>query len=340
MSVVLVVIALVAAATWYAWERGHRRTHPVPAGLQADITLPHEREFELYHNAFSLCSKKTRLCLAELGIDYASHHVDLIETGFYQNIGRDFLLVNPGGTVPVLVHNGHPVYESHEQILYACRYAPAGAPSLVPDDPDRHAEMEKWVKRSSVFGENPVAGAAESVGNAAPGLTVPIFSAMIEEIPVTRILEGLLFHRMKQRPLIFLGLKARGLAGLKKLRPAIAVLHRCGRAMHDHLDTLEAQLAAGGGPWILGSRFTLADVGWAVILERLVEAESIDLFVGNGKRPAVTAWWQAVQARPSWDTAIVKHGPPPIERGRERLRAAKAADPGLAKALGEFGRPG
>ena len=29
--------------------------------------------------------------------------------------------VNPAGTVPVLVHNGHPVYESHEQILYIDR---------------------------------------------------------------------------------------------------------------------------------------------------------------------------------------------------------------------------
>ena len=26
--------------------------------------------------------------------------------------------VNPAGTVPVLIHNGHPVYESHEQIVY------------------------------------------------------------------------------------------------------------------------------------------------------------------------------------------------------------------------------
>ena len=26
--------------------------------------------------------------------------------------------VNPAGTVPVLIHNGHPIYESHEQIVY------------------------------------------------------------------------------------------------------------------------------------------------------------------------------------------------------------------------------
>jgi glutathione S-transferase len=335
LSSVLVILGL-AGGAWYTWERSHRRTHPVPAGLQANISLPHELEFELYHNAFSLCSKKIRLCLAELGIDYAIHHVDLIETGSYQNIGRDFLAVNPGATVPVLVHNGHPVYESHDQILYAALNAPTGTPALVPGDSTRRAEMEKWVARSSVVGDNPVRETAESAGNAAPGLTVPIFSAMMEEIPVTRVLEGLLFHRIKTRPLIFLGLKARGLRGLKNLKPAMALLHTSGRAMRVHLDALEDQLAASGGPWIIGDQFSLADISWAVIMERLVEAESIHLFVGNGKRPAVTAWWQATRSRPSWDTAICAQRHPTVERGRERLRRAKSVDPGLAKALEEF----
>ncbi|MDJ0846949.1 MAG: hypothetical protein QNK04_01070 [Myxococcota bacterium] len=57
-------------------------------GLHEDISLPHEHEWELYLNALSLCSKKARVCLAELGIEYASHHVHLIETGPYENIGR------------------------------------------------------------------------------------------------------------------------------------------------------------------------------------------------------------------------------------------------------------
>jgi hypothetical protein len=29
-----------------------------------------------------------------------------------------FLNINPAGTVPVLVHKEHPIYESHEQIVY------------------------------------------------------------------------------------------------------------------------------------------------------------------------------------------------------------------------------
>ena len=75
MSVlVLVVLGAVAlgAVGWWAFENARRRAHPVPEGLQPEIALPHEREFELYHNALSLCSMKARLCLSELGIRYAS----------------------------------------------------------------------------------------------------------------------------------------------------------------------------------------------------------------------------------------------------------------------------
>ncbi|MCH8149689.1 MAG: acyltransferase domain-containing protein, partial [Planctomycetes bacterium] len=52
-------------------------------------------------------------------VAYHSHHIDLIETGTYENIRARMLSVNPAGTVPVLVHNGHPIYESHAQIRYA-----------------------------------------------------------------------------------------------------------------------------------------------------------------------------------------------------------------------------
>ena len=100
------------------------------------VTLPHQQSWELYHNNLSLCSKKTRVCLSELSIDYVSHHVDLIETGRYENVSREFLKVNPAGLVPVLVYQGHPVYESHEQIAFAS--ARSDDPNLlVPVDPDR-----------------------------------------------------------------------------------------------------------------------------------------------------------------------------------------------------------
>ena len=127
----ILFVGVVLAVVWWAAEKVHRNTHAVAPGHRPDIELPYEEEFELYHNALSLCSKKVRVCLAELGVEYRSHHVDLIETGSYENIGRAFLAINPAGIVPVLVHRGHPVYESHDIIRYAADHARTGV-SLGP----------------------------------------------------------------------------------------------------------------------------------------------------------------------------------------------------------------
>jgi glutathione S-transferase len=328
----LLLAILAGAVAWWAWERSRRKTHAVPPGLQADIDLPHQQEFELYHNALSLCSMKTRVCMAELGVPYKSHHIDLIETGSYENISRRFLAVNPAGTVPVLVHNGHPVYESHEQIRYAADHAPAGSPRLVPEAPALREEMQHWIDRSSLTGD-PLRHGAKSAGNAVPGQTVPIFAAMMGRIPYRSILEGLLFHFDRQRPLIFLTFKLRGLEKLHRLKPAMRVLAHTREQMHAHLDALEEQLRASGGPWILGDLFSLADVSWLVIFQRLVQVDALHVFTGGGLRPECTAYWHRLTARPSYREAILEYSHPTISYGTERLQKAKAADPELRLAL-------
>ncbi len=136
-------------------------------GVREDIELPHTQEWELYHNDFSLCSKKTRGCLMELGLDFKAHHIDLIETGSYENISRHYLTVNPGALVPVLVHNGHPVYESHEQLVYAAKHASSDANELLPTDPKQLELMQYWVHKSSLVGDDPIAGCVK------PRVTLP-----------------------------------------------------------------------------------------------------------------------------------------------------------------------
>lgn len=332
MLATLLVLALVAAVGWWVWERSRRRTHPVPEGHQPDVQLPYEQEFELYHNALSLCSMKTRVCLAELGIPYRSHPIDLIETGAYENIRPAFLAVNPGGTVPVLVHDGHPIYESHCQIRYAAEHAPDTSPRLTPHDPVLRKEMEAWVDCSSLT-HDPLAHGEQSAGNAVPRLTLPLFAAMIDRIAWWRIFEGLLFHFDKMRPVLFLTFKLRGLERLYKLVPAVKALAVGRRQLATHLDALEAKLTETGGPWILGETFSLADVSWLVIFERFVQADCLHVFVGEGKRPACAAYWERLKARPSYREAILEQGHPTIDYGLARLKAAKAASPELRAAL-------
>lgn len=313
-------VAIAAAGVWYVRERGLRRTHVMRGGLHEEITLPHAAEFELYHNDFSLCSKKIRMCLAELSIRYAGHHVDLIETGSYETLSRRFLAVNPAGLVPVLVHDGHPIYESHDILRYAA--ARARTPNrLTPADPAARAEMDRWIDRSSLVGDDPTRALAASAGNCVPGLTVPLFAAMIGDIPAWRIVEGLLFHRLKLRPLLFLALKTAGLSRVGSIQPVRRLVLASRRMMAGHLADLDAQLAASGGPWILGSDFSLADVSWAVILDRLREADWFDELVLP--RPRVAAYWEAVRARPSYQAAMAAREHPLVRAGTARVVAEK-----------------
>jgi glutathione S-transferase len=329
------LLALAAAAGlvgWWVWEKSHRKTHPVPPGLQKDIELPHEQEFELYHNALSLCSMKTRACMAELEVPYKGHAIDLIETGSYQTLSRAFLAVNPAGTVPVLVYRGHPIYESHEQIRFAAAYAPSSSPALVPPDPVLKDEMERWIDLSSLT-EDPLRYPEKSIGNAVPRLTLQLFAAMIEKIPYWRIVEGLLFHFDKRRPVLFLTLKARGLERFHTMKVLVELLAVGRTHVAAHLDALETQLAKSGGPWILGETFTLADVSWMVIFERLRQVDSEHVFVGAGLRPACTRYWTRLKERPSYAAAILGYSHPLIDHGIRRLKEAKAADSALRDAL-------
>jgi len=295
------------------------------SGYQAQIELPHEQEFELYHNALSLCSMKSRLCLAELDIPYKSHHIDLIETGCYENIRPAFKRVNPARTVPVLVHNGHPVYESHEQIRYAAGHAPSNTARLVPDDPQLREEMERWVDLASLIGD-PIKEPNRTAGNAVPGQTLPLFATMIEKIPYRNIFEGFLRHFDKRRPLMFTVMKLMGVKALVNVELLGATLAASRRHLHIHLDALEEQLVSSGGPWILGKQYTLADVSWLVIFERLRQADSIQVFCNSDVHSLCAQYWQRLTARPAYTAAILEHSHPLIDYGSRRIQEIKAGD--------------
>ncbi len=304
---------------------------PAP-GLNSDITVPHSEPFELYHNALSLCSMKVRVCLAELGITYRSHHIDLIETGSYENTTPAFTRINPGMTVPVLVHDGHPIFESHEQIRYAARYVhkQGGSNTLLPSEPHQLVLMEQWIENSSLT-EDPLANSHISAGNAVPGQTLPLFATMIEDIPYRRIFAGLIRHFDKRRPMMFAVMKFSGLNTLVKVTPLNEAFRRSRADMHKHLDALEAQLTSHAGSWIVGNAFTLADVSWLVIFERLAQTDALDTFIAD--RAACAEYWAALRERPSYKAAITAHEHPIVVRGTARIKAAKAADPAIRTLL-------
>ena len=73
--------------------------------------------------------------------------------------------------------------------------------------------------------------------------------------------------------MFFLVMKLTGLKGFLKSKPVNQTINKAAAAMAEHLDALDQQLHEGGGPWICGAQFTLADVGMMVILDRLREGD-------------------------------------------------------------------
>ncbi|MCA3741949.1 glutathione S-transferase family protein [Phenylobacterium sp.] len=322
------LLGLSAFAFWYVWERSHRKTMKMPAGVDLSRSVPHRQEFELYHNVLSLCARKVRICLAEYNIPYRSHHIDLIETGSYEVISRDYLAINPGGLVPTLIHNGHPVYESDFIINYIADKATRSNTRLTPTDPAKRAEMEVWIARASLIGEDASRDHQRSAGQCIPPMTVPLFVASIRYIPVAKILEGLLFHRLKDRAAFFLIFKLIGLSGVVQVTRFRQIIQSARDAMVGHLRALEDQLALTSGDWILGADFSLADVSWMSLLHRLEETWWLKHILANHGLPRVSAYWTRLKGRESYRSQITALPHPIIDRGIADLNAAITRIPG------------
>jgi glutathione S-transferase len=326
MAIWLIIIPLSVGILWFSSEKSRRRSRPVAGGVDLSTTLTHQAPFELYSNSFSHCSRKTRLVMDELQIDYQYHHIDLIETGWYQTISPQYLKINPAGLVPTLVHKGHPVYESDDILNYAQDAAGTAAPKLVPHDPELKALMNKWLDFCAIESGNPMSSMASKAGACIPGLTMPLFITAIRYIPLRRIMVGFLFHPDKQRPAFFSAAKLLGLSVLMSVKPLRRMVHASRDHMCRHLQTLNKQLVMTEGSWILGENYSLADISIGCLLLRLEETGWLSYFEETQKIHELRDYYLKLKARPNWQTAIVNHGHPIIEQAKQDLADMTARD--------------
>ena len=199
---------------------------------------------------------------------------------------------------------------------------------MLGDTPELRAEVERWVDLAGLKGD--LLGKFETTpGNVMPGFTIPIFTTMLQYIPWWRLAEGLLFHGDRRRPLLFSALKLRGIHRLPP--PARAAIRKSRRAMEAHLDHME-ELLDDGRTWICGETFTLADVSWMAIFERLDEVDWTELFLGDGKRPRIEGYFKRLKARPSYESALGRRSDIHI-RALQDLREAKRSSPELREIL-------
>ncbi len=227
---------------------------------------------ELYHAAMSTCAQKVRLVLAEKGLDWTGHHMNLRARDQHQ---PDYLKLNPNGVVPTLVDGGRVVIES----TVICEYLDGAypAPPLRPAGARGRARMRLWAKRLDEglhFATGVISG---SIAFRHQHMARPAdeLEAYIEGIPDP-------VRRERQRQQVDLGIEA------PQFRAALA-------RFESWLTDMERDLAQG--PWMAGDSYSLAEVAYTPYVIRIHE---LNLTPMLDRRPHISEWYERIQARPNF----------------------------------------
>ena len=235
---------------------------------------------ELFHFWSSTCSRKVRFTLAEKGLNWRSHHIDIVEK--LENLEPEYIKLNPNGVVPTLRHNGNIITESNIIIEYlddAFPHVP-----LSPEDHYLRSLMRLWLDTAETQVHK----------------NINIISYNKRHVPRMKKL----FTKKEQREILmrFPGAEKRAIM-LKRMETGVSIddekfaIDR----LIDVMDRMEGVLSTTS--WIAGETFSLADIAIAPFVERF-EANDIGVLVDWKKRRRCGDWWQRIQSRPSYQEAF------------------------------------
>lgn len=231
----------------------------------------------LYHGRASTCSKKVRMSLYEKGVPFESRLLDLQK---FEQHRPDYLAINPKGVVPTLVHDGAAVIESSIIIEYVDDAFEG--PSLAPSDPAGRAAMRLWLRFSDDVAYQAVYAPTWQYmrHRAEENLASDALAETLSNVPTAERRER--WARM-----------AVGGYSDDELAQAFRKMDEC-------LDALQAQL--GRTSWLMGDRFSLADIAVLPFADRIRNLRP-ELLEGSDRR-GIADWLARASERPSFERAI------------------------------------
>jgi glutathione S-transferase len=249
---------------------------------------------ELYDNANSVCAQKVRVALAEKGLEWKRHGLTLRGDQFDPR----YMILNPNGVVPTLIHDGRVITESSVILYYLDEVFPA--PALMPREPVERAKVRLVNKLID-----------EYVHNACVILTFgtafrPRFAGMTGQ----QIEESLARSPLKKRTEYKRDVALNGLDS------------KFAREAFESYDKLVSLIEEAGGGWLAGNEFSLADIAAVPYVLRLDLLRMSRLW---DARPGVASWYKRAMARPSVKKEILDRMTPEDRAPFEQLQ--KQPDP-------------
>lgn len=223
---------------------------------------------ELYHNDMSVCAQKVRVALAEKGIAYTGHALD-IRAGECRTPA--YLALNPNGVVPTLVVDGVPIIES----TIICEYLDDAYPQvpLRPADPMARTAMRLWTLK-------PDAGMHKAFGllSFAVAFRLQDSSKQMANRKPSEAMNDLM------------SVMAHGLDS-PEISLRIGVFQKLLGDMSKRLANHE---------WLVGDAFSLADIAMLPYVCRLRDIQQSWLWADGTPYAAVGVWLDRCYARPGY----------------------------------------
>jgi glutathione S-transferase len=257
---------------------------------------------KLYHGPTSVCSQKVRLAIAEIGLDYEGVMLDL-QRG--DQFAPEYMRLNPDAVVPTLVDGGLKVLES----------------SLIAEYLDKTYNKSRLMPRET-------------------GLEVRVRHWLLRCLQVHAAVNTLSFSTFMRDKVLATKTPEEIEAAVARMPDPVARAKRRDLFQHGigsyytaqalrHLERTFADMSAdiGGGTWVSGPDFGLADVALASYVDRIERIGFAGLW--TERHPRVGQWLEAMRARPSYGPAIEAFIPEPMARAQREAGAAHW--PGLAR---------
>jgi glutathione S-transferase/GST-like protein len=235
-------------------------------------------------------SGKPIFALKEKGVGFEYHHINLLE---FEQHAPEYLKINPGGTVPTLIHDGVTFTESTPM----CEYIDNAfeGPSLQPPDPMARYRMRWWCWYIDT--------------QFAPALSVlgwhSFMGPMVRNKPPEEI----------ERLIARIPTKERRIAWSTAVKSSFteAQLDNARSRVNDGVQLMDARLA--GSEYLACPDYSLADT--VAFANAYALPVSVPQFANRDKAPHYMAWLDRIYRRPATKQAF--------EMGRTRL-AARALD--------------
>ncbi|MFD0981072.1 glutathione S-transferase family protein [Tropicimonas aquimaris] len=237
---------------------------------------------KLYHGPTSVCSQKVRVALAEIGLDYESQMLDL-QKG--DQFAPAYMRLNPEAVVPTLIDRDLVLVESSLIAEYLDKTYNGSA--FMPDDPGLEMRVRHWLLRCLA-----VHAAINTLSFSTFMRDKALETKSLKEIEaaISRMPDPVL--RAKRRDLYANALKSDHVA------QALRHLLRTFEDMSEHI---------GGGAWVSGPAFGLADIGLVSYIDRLDRLGFSGLWTDDF--PMIATWLDAMRARTSYAVAIAEFIP-------------------------------